>query len=1324
VTVIILETGAGVLAKAVLSRVGGEFAGGLVRARQDRAAFERAIVAAARAVDDRYRDELRQYDASASFFEHEGADEIARLLLPGRGPDARNLARACAGSLGVDGAARTDGPLVAAFASLIDELTEQLGHHPPFRQALAEAGAARSPGATAADERELAEWIVARLGSIDTAGIGANEHLVLALQDVFVAPMAVREPAGEIRWPTRLQERRAQLAERMANGELSAEEYEAHLDRLDPLWSRAPIVAEGRTPVLELLRDAPLALVLGDPGSGKTTLLQHVAVQHARALRAGDRYVSSRLGPARLPIYVRIGEFARWRDRSRGLHAFLPAFLSGTLECPVEGERLRNLLATQLRAGRCIVLLDGLDEVTSARDRAAVVQHIASFVAAHHPHGNRFVCTSRISGYAVAPLPATFTSARLLEMDDTSIEAFVRGYLVAIEQRDAGAPADRDAEAAARRLLDGLRRTPGVRRLAANPLLLTALLLVHRTRGDLPQRRVDAYRAVADALGHTWRAQQGVPDDELPDDRRVAQWLTRLGDWMHAERPEGSVTLRDLVTVLGPLWATLQRQPWDAAVLVDADPASTEIGSGILRFTQQVEQQCGLLVERAPGRWGFPHLTFEEFYAGRALAFGSAPDRPRRIRARLHDARYDEPILLALGLVGNDHPEDCEALMDAAILGCGPEADRLDLSPSAYEDLLGRDFLFALRALADDVPTAPQLVDELLGRVLDEALDRAGRGRFWPYRPLLLDRVEALKSVPAGRRLVALLADRTHEPVADGYAWRRYVEVAGRCAPHTTIAERLVDLLADTSIADFAESVGEALRAQRPLPAHVMGRLGELALESDSTDIVAAAGEVLSGCGPLPAGVVDRLVGLMGQPAHEDVTASATRALIEQEELSRSAVDGLVGLVESHNVYASGRAPAVLASCADLPESAVTRLIVRLATPGTLGEWEEAAYALRDRELSQRAIDRLVQTLSQASDAAVASAAAAALRQLPELTSPVLEALLAVIERTTIDAVVVSAAEVIATGGDLPGTVVMRLVDLIDHPSVCARASKLLGVQPELPPEAIAHLVEVAETSSEPWIAVDAAAPVAMTADLPRGVIDRLIDVLLGAKGQSVIHLKVLLDRMPVLPDRLIGGLVDVMAATADRYVADRVGDVLGRRAELAPAVVDRLAALLAESGDPGMVGSAVRALVGQRVLPDEAVDALVALVAAGDARTALIAAELLGRRGPLPVPVIERMVDVMASAEMHDAAEGAGQLLGAQEHLPDGVIDRLVGILEVVEAGPRGHIPRRAADVLGAYEELPPSIVDRLVQLAEARNEAAYIALARRVRGVANPSA
>jgi predicted NACHT family NTPase len=129
----------------------------------------------------------------------------------------------------------------------------------------------------------------------------------------------------------------------------------------------------------------------------------------------------------------------------------------------------------------------------------------------------------------------------------------------------------------------------------------------------LPQKRVELYKLAADTLGRTWRTAAGVPDTALVDDQYLTRLLGRAAYWLHASKPSGIATQREVQDVLGQEWARIRRLDWDPD---DPDP---EIAEEVDRFLETVRIQTGLFVERAPRRYGFMHLTFEEYYAARHL---------------------------------------------------------------------------------------------------------------------------------------------------------------------------------------------------------------------------------------------------------------------------------------------------------------------------------------------------------------------------------------------------------------------------------------------------------------------------------------------------------------------------------------------------------------------------------------------------------------------------------------------------------------------------------------------------------------------------------
>ncbi|OWU95819.1 hypothetical protein B5D80_32685, partial [Micromonospora wenchangensis] len=803
------------LAKPIVAQVGAAAAKG-VKARvwgdPERKALERALRRALTELNRSYGDRLAEFDVNDGFWVHEGAPELAKVLVPGVPPSPVRLAERAVDSLG-----RADsdderydriGLLRPAFKALLDGLAAEVRREATLQGMLGRSDAASTAQATtriaehlgavdATDDDRVAylRWLIDQHRYLRTVGVVRNTTVQLPLGEVFVGLQAQRDRNPGDRARAWFERERERLAALVAEGTLDHTGFEAALDRLQTEYGHrfaAETDQPARQPVLDAARDAAQLLVLGDPGTGKTTLLRYLALTHARALISGEQ-VQGR--DALFPIYLRIGEYARQGFSKMGIGEFLPGQLRRA-ECTLPG--LPDLLRRQLDAGRCLVLLDGLDEIALAELRRGVVTAVTNFVTAHARQGNRFVVTSRIAGYQAAPLPEPFRAVRLQDMDDPTISRFLDVYCREVERAETpGRSAEATRLAGAREataIEQALTTNAGVRRLAANPLLLTALVLVHRASGRLPHRRVEAYVEVCNALGRTWRSAQGVAEADLPDERILTRWLTELGWWMHEHRPEGAATRAELLDVLGPLWAAHQGTGWDPRVLEAADPLRTDAGLGVAEFVDKADTHTGLLVERAPGRYGFAHLTFEEYYAGRALAFrGSATDRIAEIRRRLHDPRYEEPILLALGLIGTDYVEQIDEVVAKAIYPA-------EGNPSPYEELLGRDFLFMLRVLADDTPLKTATIDAVIDQAVDEWFDQEhSRCRFSAYRAALSERLGALGGTKAADRFRAALDSRA-VPAGDTtlLRWCQLAAIAGRLGALTEPTTTALTTLATT----------------------------------------------------------------------------------------------------------------------------------------------------------------------------------------------------------------------------------------------------------------------------------------------------------------------------------------------------------------------------------------------------------------------------------------------------------------------------------------------------------------------------------------------
>ncbi|HEU4329112.1 MAG TPA: HEAT repeat domain-containing protein [Roseiflexaceae bacterium] len=741
-----------------------------------RRAFGRALE---RAIGEFKRQHPRWYAElfDASFLQHEGAPVLAELLLRDGVADPSELADRWAVSLNIrDGEQRSHH--TRALEPVAATLLELLGHElkaegelrelhndralEQMSETIARLAERHSAGrATPGTRRDYLRWLIGRNLYLDPRGSFQTQRQVqLRLDEVYIGLCARPDEHGDPADKAMLERELAALEQQIAG--LPADEAEDQREDLRALLlrrARAQMLS-GQTPVeqrqelAEVVAAHPRLVILGDPGGGKSTLLRFLALRHAEALRDRRAEAENGLGRARFPILLRIADYAE-HGLDRPLSDWL-AEATALHECPRSG--LADLLAEELRQGGCLVLLDGLDEIVSPDDRQTVLERIEEFVRRHNHSDNRFVVTSRPAGYRRALLSGDlFEHYSVQEMDEEQIRRFLERWCRAVEDAQApDAPPERRQELA-RREIDGIMQavaTPGVRRLAANPLLLRILALIYRTGAQLPQKRIELYKLAADTLARTWRAAQGVPETALVQEEYLNPLLSRLAYWMQAHKPTGLASEREVYAVLGAEWAEIHDEDWNP------DRPSPKINEQISNFLLRVREHTGLFVERAPGIYGFINLTFQEYYAARYLVANNF-SRAQLSRQHLHDPRWDEPILLALSFVSLYSTKEATELLESAVLAQGSEATRLGLVPGRHEELLGRDYLFALRCLSDQIPIRLRLLRPLIERLAQEILGGKHVG-FRIYGKSLEQRLEALNG-EAAHYLALLLSDGLRE---------------------------------------------------------------------------------------------------------------------------------------------------------------------------------------------------------------------------------------------------------------------------------------------------------------------------------------------------------------------------------------------------------------------------------------------------------------------------------------------------------------------------------------------------------------------------------
>jgi formylglycine-generating enzyme required for sulfatase activity len=517
---------------------------------------------------------------------------------------------------------------------------------------------------------------------------------------------------------------------------------------------------EHKVPLQELMPRYPQLVILGDPGSGKTTFLKYVAL----ALAEGPAAARDRLGlnfdpdpyarlwlPVLLPIAPYIETLKE--NPNLALSDFLPDYFRGRAL-----PDLKPLLRAELAAGNCLLLLDGLDEVGSPGDRQMAVGRLRDLARACP--GNRFVVTSRIAGYDQAPLSSDeFTHLTIQPFDDEDIARFAWQWCRAYETRGGvTAPAaEARAEARAERLAAEIDSDPNIARLAANPLLLSILALIHYQGTQLPRRRVELYRLCVETLAETWNRSRGLGDrpinlylgDEPLDERFVVDVLGPVAYWMHEHCPERAIERRDLEEQLSGRLADY----WEVSALKARSLAGD--------FIRLMVEKTGLLAPRGLDLFGFLHLTFEEYLGARYLVdWLDYETEAQRLAA---DPRWWEVIRLgAAALTGRRVGELVGAVLDAGLTGgnrgrdvvlagwCAVDAGRAAVGRRVMNRLLPHLEQVMRGTDNDGRPFEPSLIP---------APTRAEAGRVLADLGWLPPDLDEMVDVPAGEFLMGSTAE-------------------------------------------------------------------------------------------------------------------------------------------------------------------------------------------------------------------------------------------------------------------------------------------------------------------------------------------------------------------------------------------------------------------------------------------------------------------------------------------------------------------------------------------------------------------------------------
>ncbi|BAY17961.1 putative signal transduction protein containing Nacht domain [Anabaenopsis circularis NIES-21] len=532
----------------------------------------------------------------------------------------------------------------------------------------------------------------------------------------------------------------------------------------------------------EALKEIDCAVILGDPGAGKTTLLEYWTVICAEQQAEKELGITAANGTPILPIFVRLRDFATELAKRPQDYNLIDYFCTRChkLELTIS----RRFFEEALEEKRCLVCLDGLDEVGS--DRIKIRDAVKALVT-RYP-GNRYIVTSRIVGYEEAPLDHNdFVHHTILKLTIDDIREFVNKWYKLRE------PDLQERNKQINHLIATIEREKRIQNLAENPLLLTIITLVHRIEAELPNERVKLYEKCITALVENWEKVKDLSIEEKQSRfyNYRQRLLERLAYELHtkAEEPGKLQTVKE--GNLEELLTSFLNNPNDLGLINNYETARKEAKD----FVRFIQERTGLLTEIGDGVFSFPHLTFQEYLTAcdikkRRIRYG-IDGIWTEIEKHLHKPHWREVILLLLGSLNNYDDFPTELLQK--ILDQGKK--------DQFEAVLHRHSYLVATALVDRV----EVTTQMCGQIADELLEIASKAPSWERDDVTLDIIfAALLELKRDSEISKKVLKLAQNPDVDADVRLRSAEILVESELKQEAVEVLLQLVAQNSDSDVS----------------------------------------------------------------------------------------------------------------------------------------------------------------------------------------------------------------------------------------------------------------------------------------------------------------------------------------------------------------------------------------------------------------------------------------------------------------------------------------------------------------------------------------
>lgn len=352
-----------------------------------------------------------------------------------------------------------------------------------------------------------------------------------------------------------------------------------------------------------LLKETLLKVVIiGGPGQGKSTLGQQVAQVYRAKWLSTSYDFADQIKVERIPFRVVLKYFAQWlanKPDSDSIEAYLAKNIGDVALRP--GEISSKNIQEIFECKKCLLILDGLDEVVDPHLQERMLSSIYSFLdwTEHSNINLKVLATSRPNIYEDQFDPKSFLHLELLPLSSKQVKKYAEKWVARRDLR-------KEEQDRILRTLEECQQDERISTLLKTPLQVTIILLIIKNGGRPPGER----EALFDEYWNTILKREKSKDKDIikVDDTTLLDLNAYVGYLLHCRASNKTVE------------SLLSEEEFKTSLIKfkkkkDNQSSQKDLNLRVDQFVSDAKDRLVLIVSPRPGFFGFELRSFQEFFA-------------------------------------------------------------------------------------------------------------------------------------------------------------------------------------------------------------------------------------------------------------------------------------------------------------------------------------------------------------------------------------------------------------------------------------------------------------------------------------------------------------------------------------------------------------------------------------------------------------------------------------------------------------------------------------------------------------------------------------